>query len=211
MKQPYWKPQHEVFIRGMLAHGDKIKAYKEAYPSVTLASARKAANRLLTYTHIKQRIEPVLQHARINAMQQLERATGQRILNKLVTVYEQRVLLAGIIRGEIMLQRAIKIKGRIEIAEQDLDPFVVLKAIELDCKLEAGYSWPTHDDIVRRQQNRINHYLTSQNGQGVPVWQQIDTDCGSKPLQVRSSLFVQAPFVTENSHKTGVCNNYFVD
>jgi hypothetical protein len=197
MRQPYWKPQHEVFIRGMLAHGDKIKAYCEAYPGVSPDSARKAANRLLTYTHIRQRIEPALQQARSNAMQQLELAAGERLAGELVDIYEQRTLLAEIIRGEIKLQRAIKIKGRIEMVEEDLDPFVVLKAIELDCKLEAGYSWPTHDDIIRRQQNRINRYLTSQNGQGVPVRQQIDTDWQPKQRQESISLFPRPPFVTK--------------
>ncbi|MCD6062878.1 MAG: hypothetical protein K0R82_789 [Flavipsychrobacter sp.] len=198
MRQPYWKPQHEVFIRGMLAHGDKIKAYTEAYPGVSPSSARKAANRLLTYAHIRQRIEPVLQQARSSAMQQLELVAGKRLADELVSIYEQRLLLAGIIRGEIRLQRAIRIKGRIEMAEEDLDPFVVLKAIELDCKLEAGYTWPTHDDIIRRQQSKINRYLSSQNRQGVPVRQQIDTDWLRGQLQVSTSLFASPPFVTKN-------------
>ncbi|WP_276131656.1 hypothetical protein [Polluticoccus soli] len=199
MRQPYWKPQHEVFIHGMLAHGNKTKAYNDAYPGVSPTSARKAANRLLKYTHIRERIEPVFERARNKAMQQLELAAGTRIANDLTTVYERRILLAGIIRGEITLQRAIRLKGRIEVAEQDMDPFVVLKAIELDCRLEAGYSWPTHDDIIQRQQDRINHYLNSPNGQGVPAWLQIDTDWRPKLPQASISSFYPSAFCNKNS------------
>lgn len=74
MKQPYWKPQHEVFIRHMLRHEDVTKAYHAAYPKASNTSARVGGIRLNNYPHIRERIQPILEqrHEEANklAMQQ---------------------------------------------------------------------------------------------------------------------------------------------
>lgn len=199
----YWKPQHEVFVRGMLAHGDRIRAYKEAYPHISPAAVRQAANRLMNHPEIRQRLEPVFEQAKAEAMQQLQETAGQRIADELVSAYEQRVLLAQMIRGEIRLQRDIKLRNRIATVEQDLDPFVVLKAIELDCKLEAGYPWPAHKSAANAQLNNIMNYICSENGQGVGVRKHIETDWRPNPLPMRFLVFAPPPFLTKNLLKMG--------
>ena len=83
MKRSYRKPQHEVFISGMPAHGDKLKAYKEAYPNISATAVRQVANRLLSYTHIRQHIEPRLQHAKLIAIQRLQQTAGDRMAEEL--------------------------------------------------------------------------------------------------------------------------------
>src|SRR5690348_1724367 len=124
MRQPrqgFWKPQHEVFIRGMLAHGDKIKAYTEAYPRVSPATVRQSACRLLSYPHIKQRINTALAEAKENAARELEEMTGARITEQLLTAYEQRKFLADIIFGRMKLRRSVKLNNRVVDIDQDLD------------------------------------------------------------------------------------------
>lgn len=190
----YWKPQHEVFIRGMLAHGDKTKAYLEAYPNISPTAARPAANRLLSYPHIRQRIEPLLQQAKDIAIEKLQQTAGERMADELLTVYEHRCLLAQIIRRELKLVRAIRLRDRVVDVEQDLDPFMILRAIELDCKLEAGYQWPIRGEVVDVQLSKLVSYLHSGNHQGFGVRQQNGTDWSSNPLQAGNSLFSKPPF-----------------
>ena len=199
----YWKPQHEVFVRGMLAHGDRIRAYREAYPNIFPTAVRQAAVRLMNHPEIRQHLEPVFEQAKAAAMQQLEQMAGQRIAGEMMSAYEQRVLLAQMIRGEIRLQRDIKLRNRIATVEQDLDPFVVLKAIELDCKLEAGYPWPAHKGIANAQLNSIMSYICSKNHQGVGVRKQFETFSGPNPLPARFSVFTHPPFLTKNLLETG--------
>jgi hypothetical protein len=50
-------PRHEKFIAGMVRHGDKIRAYKEAYPNVSDESAKTLAPRLLKNPEIKERLQ----------------------------------------------------------------------------------------------------------------------------------------------------------
>ena len=78
----YWKPQHEVFVRGMLAHGDRIRAYREAYPNIFPTAVRQAAVRLMNHPEIRQHLEPVFEQAKAAAMQQLEQMAGQRIAGR---------------------------------------------------------------------------------------------------------------------------------
>ncbi|HYG15896.1 MAG TPA: hypothetical protein VEC12_09095 [Bacteroidia bacterium] len=214
----YWKPQHDVFIRGMLAHGDKIKAYLEAYPNISPAAARPAANRLLSYPHIRQRLEPLLQEAKNIAVEKLQQTAGERMADELLTVYEQRCFLAQIVRRELKLVRAITLRDRVVEVEQDLDPFIILRAIELDCKLEAGYQWPIREEVTDIQLSRLVSYLRSGNHQGAGVRQQpsdnptagevntdkgfgvrqqIGTDWPPNPSRASFSFFARPPFVTK--------------
>lgn len=194
----YYKPQHEVFIRAMLTHGDRIKAYREAYPDISTTAVRQAANRLMNHPYVKQRLEPVIEQAKAEAMQQLEQVAGQRIADDLLSTYEQRLLLAQIVRGEIALQRHIKLRNRVVTVEQDLDAFVVLKAIELDTRLEAGYYWPASGSAAAAQMDSIARYLCSQNRQGVGVRKHIETDCPPNPPQAQYLYFPKPPFVSGN-------------
>jgi hypothetical protein len=198
-RQSYWKPQHEVFINGMLSHGDKVRAYKEAYPNISPTAVRQAACRLLSYPHIRQRIDAAVAKAKEAAAKMLEEKTKERATQRLLTAYEQRVFLADIILGHMKLRRQVKLRNRVVEAEEDLDPYVVLRAIELDCKLEAGYQWPLQQDAVNRQIDRLTYYLNSLNHQGVGVCKQIETDSASNPPQESILHFARPPFATKNA------------
>jgi len=50
-------PKHEVFIRQMILHNDKVRAYQMAYPDASDESARVAASRLLIQPEIKERLQ----------------------------------------------------------------------------------------------------------------------------------------------------------
>ena len=42
-----FNPKHEIFIKEMATHGNKVRAYRAAYPTTAKESARAAASRLL--------------------------------------------------------------------------------------------------------------------------------------------------------------------
>ena len=51
------KPSHVVFINGMTTHGDRIRAYMEAYPRSSAAAAKANACRLMKKEAIRQHID----------------------------------------------------------------------------------------------------------------------------------------------------------
>jgi hypothetical protein len=53
------KPSHEIFIKELIAHGDKVRAYRAAYPGTTDESARVGATKLLKNEEIQQKLSNV--------------------------------------------------------------------------------------------------------------------------------------------------------
>ncbi|MCD6065024.1 MAG: hypothetical protein K0R82_2935 [Flavipsychrobacter sp.] len=151
-RQPYWKPQHEVFIRSMLKHEDPAKAYLTAYPKAKPASARVGGIRLYGYPHIRQRIEPVLNERRVETHKKaLEEgaAREQRENNRRM---EMRRVLDKVVMKKLRRQRVFVINGRQLVFEDDPSINTILNAMVLDLRLEAGYNnWP----VIERRFARI--------------------------------------------------------
>jgi protein-tyrosine phosphatase len=129
------KPEHELFIKGMVLHGDKRRAYREAYPEVSDESARTAANRLLRDPGVYNRIMEVSQRARQRALEELDDEAFEMAQQQLLTVREKRVALSEMVNGNYKRKRYIKLKDKVEVVYEDISVYAVLRAIELDSKL----------------------------------------------------------------------------
>ena len=86
------------------------------------------------------------------AREQAQAATAKRHALEQEEYYAMRVFLARIVRGEIPKRRVIRYAMRYLIVEETLSPFLTLRAIELDSKLEA---WERVTPLFRRQFLRI--------------------------------------------------------
>ncbi len=132
------KPQHEIFIREMIRHGNKTQAYLAAYPDATGEALRTAATRLLNKPHIQQAINNVLQPIREKAAAELENAASQRIKEEICTLQQRREVLAKIILGKMQVKKHLRLKDSIHEVYDDVTPAAIIRAIDLDSKLAAN-------------------------------------------------------------------------
>ena len=125
----------------MAKHDDPVKAYQEVYPNASDASAEAAAYRLLKRPEITEAVSfdkaIIIRKARREAIQSGKR----RRKVALATLESRREVLAAMIHGDYMRRRTIKFNGELVEVEDDIPSYSVLRARELDCKLEAGYDW----------------------------------------------------------------------
>jgi len=110
-------PKHEVFIREMIRHNDKIRAYKVAYPGITDESARVAAGRLLSQAIIKERLKYAYNSIELGVREDKIAFINQEL--KIINI--KRELLLKIISGTIKATVNEKLKAirlDMELAEQ---------------------------------------------------------------------------------------------
>ncbi|HLO70953.1 MAG TPA: hypothetical protein VK167_08805 [Flavipsychrobacter sp.] len=132
------KSQHEIFVREMIRHGNKTKAYLAAYPDATGEALRTAATRLLNKPHIQQAINNVLLPLREKAAAELEATATQRIKEEICTLQQRREALAKIILGKMQVKKHIRLKDTIQEVYDDVSPYAIIRAIDLDSKLAAN-------------------------------------------------------------------------
>lgn len=143
MRQAYWKPQHEVFVRCMQKHEDPTKAYRTAYPKASTASARVGGHRLYSYPHIRQRIEPMIKERKAESHKKALEEGIARERRQYQRRMEIRHLLYKVIMKQLRRKRNFTINGQIVTVEDDPSINTILNAITLDQRLEAGYdNWP---------------------------------------------------------------------
>lgn len=151
-RQPYWKPQHEAFIRAMLKYEDATKAYRTAYPKTRPASARVGGARLYNYPHIRQRLESVLQLRRREASRLALQEGAERERRQQLRRAEMRHMLYKVVMKKIKKKRVFVIDKQEFIVEEGPSHSLMLDALVLDLRLEAGYdNWP----VIERRFNRI--------------------------------------------------------
>lgn len=89
--------RHEVFIREMIRHNDKVRAYKAAYPGANDESARVAACRLLSHPDIKERLKYAYNSIELGVREDKMAFINQEI--KIINV--KREMLLHIINGTV--------------------------------------------------------------------------------------------------------------
>lgn len=110
-------PKHEIFIREMILHNDKVRAYKAAYPGTTDESARVAAVRLLSKANIKERMRYAYNSIELGVREDKAAFINQ----ELKIINTKRELLLKIISGTIKATVNEKLKAirmDTELAEQ---------------------------------------------------------------------------------------------
>jgi phage terminase small subunit len=96
------------FVNAHLALGDKIAAYKLAYPKTKSEKAiRSAANRLMQHPEVKEAIEGPLNRIRAEAEEDLKK----RFEGELLTFYEAQLELTKITNGTRTTEKWVKDKN----------------------------------------------------------------------------------------------------
>ncbi len=127
--------RHETFIREMITHGDRQKAYLAAYPSSTYDAAYNNACRLLAIPAISERIQKAVQEAE----EQVAERYREQCAQAAATVLARRVALAAIIRREAVDEKIVTSRGKAYLLRQPPSISDMLKAIELDNELENSW------------------------------------------------------------------------
>jgi len=132
-------PKHLTFVKEMLRHGNAMRAYQKAYPGASPESCRTAAARLLTDPDIKQTIDKANASARAELKVELKELAKERQTAEVMDLHERRKVLAQMVRGELKHKRHVKLNNEVVEVEDDLSPFAILRAIELDAKLSEDW------------------------------------------------------------------------
>jgi hypothetical protein len=127
--------KHETFIREMIAHGDRQKAYLTAYPASKEAAAYNNACRLLSRPEIRNRIMAAVERTEEEVTLEMKQAYKGLIADTI----EKRIELARYIRGEKVVPKWIRGKKGKYLVYQHPTPGQILSAIVLDTKIEAGW------------------------------------------------------------------------
>lgn len=125
--------RHQLFIREMITHGNRTKAYQAAYPECTSElSAYKSAGRLLSNPAI---LDEILQ-ARAAISAEVMAGMKETIEEKCLSMARKRIWLARIMNGEKIFPQFIRRRGKIKLEYKVATPAQLLDAIELDTRLE---------------------------------------------------------------------------
>lgn len=110
-------PKHEVFIREMIRHNDKVRAYKAAYPGTAGESARVAASRLLLQADIKERLRYAYNSIELGVREDKAAFINQEL--KVINVKREMLLkvISGTIKATVN-ERLKAIRLDTELAEQ---------------------------------------------------------------------------------------------
>lgn len=127
------REKHEIFIREMIAHGNRRLAYLAAYPSSSNGAATTSACRLLSIPYIAHSIQKGLLAAKQLALQSLQ----EQYSGHMADIIEKRKILARIIRGELVAEKEIvKADGEKQRTRTIADPKDCIRAIMLDNRME---------------------------------------------------------------------------
>lgn len=141
------KRSWQIFINEVIQHGDKIRAYKAAYPSCkTDGSAKTNATRLLKNATICEMISKGAAKASDIANCIAIQAAGEQEAVVLLTAIEKRSILSKIARGEFKVQEHILLKDKAIAYLRDPNANEVAKAIEIDNKM-TGENAPEKVDV----------------------------------------------------------------
>lgn len=127
--------KHLTVIRHYLVHGNKTEAYRQVYTNCADSAARQSAHKLFNRADVKAYIEQ--EEAAAKAV--VEAEIAEELKAKIFDTLKRRALLADIMTGTRKANRYFKVHGALVPIVDELPPNALLKAIELDTKIEAGW------------------------------------------------------------------------
>jgi len=132
------KHQHQTFILGMIKHGDKIQAYRAAYPKTANdETARKSAERLLRHhPEVAAEIEESTAYIRQRAYAEAYREHVEQQKTPLLSMLKRREILAQIATCQMKVTRYVKCGDRFKMLFEDPRPRDIMQAMLIDAKFE---------------------------------------------------------------------------
>ena len=138
-----------------------MKACQLVYPGTADESARTAANRILrNHPEIEAAFKASEERHEQEVKAKADEAVPQRAEERVAGKQRKREFLCRVMFGDIKTKKNIKFKDRTEEVENDMSPFAMLRAMELDCKLEDGYDWGGRKDPkeLRELEEKLKAY-----------------------------------------------------
>lgn len=132
-------PKHRAFIRHYLRLGNITEAYLRAYPDSSRSTAATNGSKLCGDPLIKAEIERRQTRLEEEAMEIAETEIRTDLAAHYVSIHEKRLLLTDMMRGRHKVNRYFKMKDEIKILEDNLPPQSLLRAIDMDTRLENGW------------------------------------------------------------------------
>lgn len=154
--------KHLKFCLFYLQTNDPGVAYKMVYPKANNHSVYAAASRLMARPDVSAWIKETEERVHDRALREIEEDMGGVLKNQLLTINQKRAVLTKIITGETKRVRHIKTKYSYEKVEDDLPVYAVLRAIDMDTRLENFYNCLTNAEIWRKTQNQYVNTPTLQ-------------------------------------------------
>lgn len=148
------KPKHMQFAMNYLRTKDAELAYKLTYPRAGVQSLASAASRLLARDDISTWLEATEDAIRSRAIAEVEQEEAGKLRHELLSINQKRDILAKMATGQYKRKRFIKTKYGATQVEDDLHPFAILKAIDLDTRLEMFYNFLLSKGMCTSQNTR---------------------------------------------------------
>lgn len=135
-------PKHEIFIKEMILHGDRLKAYRAAYPDAQKNSAINSSCELMQNTEIIQRIkegqDSLLQKSadiKLEVLKQTGELQVKILKEQLASLVGMRDLIAEIIGGDIKSEKSYKMETTIEKIELRANIREIIQSLNLNFKI----------------------------------------------------------------------------
>ena len=145
--------KHLQFCIYYMQTGDPQVAYKMTYPHAAVKSLKASVSRLMARPDVAEWVNGTEERVHNRMMRQFHSEHYDQFKEKLLTINEKRTVLTKIIKGETKRVRYVKVKYGVQKVEEDLSADTVLRAIDLDTRLENFYNYLTRSDTWRKTQN----------------------------------------------------------
>ncbi|MCB0695903.1 MAG: hypothetical protein KDC07_00980 [Chitinophagaceae bacterium] len=173
--------KHLQFCLNYLQTHDPGVAYKMTYPKASTNSLYAAASRLMARPDVSAWIEETERSMHQRVLRQIEEEQGEVLKKDLLTINQKRAVLSKIITGETKRRRNIKTKYGYTVVEDDLPVYAVLRAIDMDTRLENFYNYLTNSHTWRKTHNLYVNTPTLQQQVNILIAQ--TTEKEKEPIQ----------------------------
>ena len=140
------RPKHLQFCLYYLQTNEPAVAYSMTYPKASTKSLYAAASRLLARPDVTAWINETRYRMQERLLQEIEEKEVTQKKEELLSINQKRAVLTRIINGETRRTRHIKTKYGCTKVQDDLPIYAVLRAIDMDTRLENFQNYLLHRD-----------------------------------------------------------------
>lgn len=149
------RPKHLEFCMNYLQTNDPGVAYKMTYPKTGIKSLYAAASRLMARPDVSAWIAETRHHMQERLLREIEDTQVQAKKQQVLSITEKRAVLTALILGEAKRTRHIPTKYGITKVEEDQPIYAILRAIDLDTRLENYQNHLLHRNVFTSPQPNV--------------------------------------------------------
>ncbi|MBZ0097946.1 MAG: hypothetical protein K8F30_02625 [Taibaiella sp.] len=145
--------KHLQFCIYYMQVGDPLVAYKMTYPRAAVKSLPASVSRLMARPEVAEWVNGTEERVHNRMMRKFHNEHYDKFKDQLLTINQKRTVLTKIITGETKRVRYVQAKYGLQKIEEPLPVYAVLRAVDLDTRLENFYNYLTRSDTWRKTQN----------------------------------------------------------